>query len=193
MISLVRKFVYLFWLPFNIFVLITYRLDIGLIRGIKGPLKIIGQGKVDIGQGFRSNAGRYFNIIGGDTNLTFLVKKGAEISIGQNCGISNSTIIAHHKIKIGSNVLIGGGVKIYDTNFHSLNYAHRRDPTSDQLNTTTGRITIGNDVFIGAHTIILKDSTIGDRCIIGAGSVVRGTIPSGEIWAGNPAKRVGQK
>lgn len=52
-------------------------------------------------------------------------------------------------------------------------------------------MTIGNDVFIGAHSTILKGVTIGDKAIIGAGSVVAKSVPAGEIWAGNPARFIG--
>lgn len=45
-------------------------------------------------------------------------------------------------------------------------------------------------MFIGAGTTILKGTTIGSRSIIGAGSIVSGTIPADEIWAGNPARRI---
>lgn len=51
-------------------------------------------------------------------------------------------------------------------------------------------IVIGNDVFIGARSIILKGVTIGDAAIIGAGSVVTKDVPAGAIAAGNPAKIV---
>lgn len=49
-------------------------------------------------------------------------------------------------------------------------------------------IKVGNNVFIGARSIILPGTTIGDNTIIGAGSVVKGNIPAGVIVAGNPAK-----
>ena len=49
-------------------------------------------------------------------------------------------------------------------------------------------VTIGNNVFIGTKAVILKGTTIGDNCIVGAGSVVRGTFPDGVVIAGNPAK-----
>jgi acetyltransferase-like isoleucine patch superfamily enzyme len=52
-------------------------------------------------------------------------------------------------------------------------------------------VTIGNNVFIGAHSTILKGVTIGDKAIIGAGSVVAKSVPAGEIWAGNPARFIG--
>ena len=51
-----------------------------------------------------------------------------------------------------------------------------------------GKVKIGNNVFIGAHSIIAKSVNIGDNVIIGAGSVVTKDIPSNEIWAGVPAR-----
>lgn len=49
-------------------------------------------------------------------------------------------------------------------------------------------VVIKDGAFIGAHTIVLKGVTIGERSIVGAGSVVSRSIPDYEIWAGNPAK-----
>ena len=54
------------------------------------------------------------------------------------------------------------------------------------------RVTIGNDVFIGANCYIGKGVSIGDRSIIAAGSVVVKSIPPDEIWGGNPAKFIKQ-
>ena len=67
---------------------------------------------------------------------------------------------------------------------------NRRNKHSDALDIKTGPIIIEDDVFIGAHTTILKGVTIGNKSIIGAGSVVSRSIPPGEIWAGNPIKRI---
>lgn len=54
-----------------------------------------------------------------------------------------------------------------------------------------GKVTIGNNVFVGAKSIILPNTTIGDDVVIGAGSVVHGNIPSGVVIAGTPAKVLG--
>ena len=51
-------------------------------------------------------------------------------------------------------------------------------------------VRIGNNVFVGAKSILLPGTTIGDNCIIGAGSVVKGNIPSNSIVVGNPSKVV---
>ena len=49
-------------------------------------------------------------------------------------------------------------------------------------------ITIGKNVFIGARSVILPGTEIGDNCIIGSGAVLKGKIPSNSIVVGNPAK-----
>ena len=51
-------------------------------------------------------------------------------------------------------------------------------------------INIGDNVFIGMRTIVLPGTTIGDDVVIGAGSVVKGAIPGGTVWAGNPARMI---
>lgn len=53
------------------------------------------------------------------------------------------------------------------------------------------RIVIGSDVFIGLNTVIMPGVAIGDRVIVGAGSVVTKSVPSGAIVAGNPARIIG--
>lgn len=52
----------------------------------------------------------------------------------------------------------------------------------------TGKVHIGNDVFIGWGSIILPNTTIGDRVIIGAGSVVAKDIPDNSVAVGNPCR-----
>ena len=51
-----------------------------------------------------------------------------------------------------------------------------------------GKIILKKGCYLGANTIICKPVTIGERAIVGAGSIVTKDIPAGEIWAGNPAK-----
>lgn len=134
------------------------------------------------------NNGLRFNPIGFVQPCTIYVNKDAQLTIGNNVGISQASIICHYCIEIQNNVKIGGGVKIYDTDFHSLNAADRLSPQVDMTNKKMAKVTLSNNCFIGAGSIVLKGVTIGENSIIGAGSVVTKSIPSNEIWAGNPAK-----
>ena len=96
--------------------------------------------------------------------------------------------ICNHEIEIGNNVTIGGNTVIYDTDFHSLDASARNNKLEDKKNAKWGKVTLKNNVFIGAHTTILKGVTINENSIIGACSVIAKDIPANEIWAGNPAK-----
>jgi acetyltransferase-like isoleucine patch superfamily enzyme len=147
-------------------------------------------GSCSIGENFSMNNDVAGNPIGCFNPCTFFVEKGANLIIGNNVGISQSAIVCHTSIYIGNNVKIGGGVCIYDTDFHSLNPLLRVNPKTDSANKIKKSVFIGDNVFIGAHSIILKGVIIGDNAIIGAGSVVTKSIQSNEIWAGNPAKKL---
>ena len=84
-------------------------------------------------------------------------------------------------ITIGDDVTFGPGVRIlaHDASMHNaLGY------------TKIGCVNIGNNVFVGAGTIVLPGVTIGDSSIIGAGSVVTHDVPAGMVYAGNPAKPI---
>lgn len=128
-----------------------------------------------------------YNDVGWNSRSSLWVKANAVLSIGNNSGMNGALIYASNEVIIGENVKIGGGSKIFDTNFHSLDYLERR--TSNQ-GTISSPIIIDNDVFIGTGCTILKGVHIGERSIIAAGSVVTTNIPTGEIWGGNPAKYI---
>lgn len=155
-------------------------------NGIPYVMVSIG-GKLKIGTNFKMNNGIKGNPIGCYDSCTFFVDKGAELIIGNDVGISQTAIICHEKIRIEDQVKIGGGVKIYDTDFHSINPKIRasKDDTSFKIKAP---VLIKKNAFIGAFSIILKGVTIGENSIVGAGSVVTKSIPDNEIWAGNPAK-----
>lgn len=126
------------------------------------------------------------NFVGINKKVSIGVAKNAELIIGNKCGFSGTSIYAANSIKIGDYCIFGGNTFIWDTDFHPLNYEDRRVHKVKEINTSP--ISIGNDVFVGANSVILKGITIGDRAIIGAGSVVTKDIPADEVWAGNPAK-----
>lgn len=139
-----------------------------------------------IGEGFGCNSGLKYNPIGGDVCTILRTIDNGTIKIGKNVGMSNTSLVAWNSIEIGDFVTIGGGVKMYDNDFHSLDYDTRVYRPYDDIKSKPIRICSG--AFIGAGSYILKGVTVGEKSIVGAGSVVCTDIPAGEIWAGNPAR-----
>lgn len=137
-----------------------------------------------LGDNVSINSSRSSNPIGGDAKTILFAKGNGKIRIGNDCGISNATIFATDYITIGNHVKLGGGTKIYDTDFHWLDLEKRLNEDGG----VSKPVTIEDGAFVGAHSIILKGVTIGKASIIGAGSVVTKSVPAGEIWGGNPAK-----
>lgn len=127
------------------------------------------------------------------------VGKEGQIVIGDYSSIgARSVIQASKKIEVGSYTLISPDVWIQDSNNHSI-YAKDRmqdilgsDSGIDCTNTVIKPIKIGNHVWIGRRSMILKGVTINDRSIVAAGSIVTHNVPPDSIVAGNPAKVVKQ-
>jgi len=160
----------------------------GLItRGIP-KVEVDRNGKMLVGINFRMNNGNRYNKIGRQRPCLFVVSQNAELTIGNNTGMSGTAIVCRKKVTIGDHVKIGGNTVIYDTDFHSIDPVLRSDRLTDLANASNAEVIIGNNAFIGAHSTILKGVTIGEGAIIGASSVVAKNVPAYEIWAGNPAR-----
>ena len=160
---------------------------------ISKGLKVAGFIKVDvtrrgifkIGKNLHLNSGFNHNVIGRQQKCIFWVE--GTLIIGDNVGMSSTAIICNDKILIGNNVMIGGNTVIYDTDFHSIDPEIRLNKNLDKKYALKKPVIIEDNVFIGAHSTILKGVTIGKNSLIGACSVVSKSIPPNEIWAGNPA------
>lgn len=154
---------------------------------INGIITIIGDGeKIFIGEGTRISSGYRANPIGGSTRTILSVASSGKIVIGNNCGVSNSAIVSNVSVTIEDDVFIGGNCKIYDTDFHSIQYENRMRRPDNTVKSAP--ILIKRGAFVGAHSIILKGVTIGEKSIIGAGAVVTKDVPDFEVWGGNPAQ-----
>jgi len=118
--------------------------------------------------------------------------------------ISDIEIIKKHGVKCGDNVHVYGhdydlkyGPLLEIGNNVTITYSkillHDASPSKfidDTHGTKVRKVVIGNNIFVGYGTIILPGTTIHDNVIVGAGTVVRGDIPSDSVIFGNPWERV---
>lgn len=93
-------------------------------------------------------------------------------------------------IYIGNNVEVASGVRfvVHDAIHEVFN---RMPGNKVKYKEHIGKIEIGNNVFIGANSIILGPVKIGDNCVIAAGAVVNKDIPDGSVVGGVPARIIG--
>lgn len=109
------------------------------------------------------------------------------VKVGKNCFIFTKNFSGEpFLITIGDNVKIIKGVSFYT---HAPMWvSHDEYPNLDYF----GKISIGNNCFIGADAKLMPGVIIEDNCIVGAGAVVTKSVPKGSIVAGNPAVYIGK-
>jgi len=105
------------------------------------------------------------------------IKLGEKVFFNFNCVVLDVT-----EVSIGSRTLFGPNVQIY-TATHPMDHAQRASGLE-----YAKPIVIGADVWIGGSVVICPGTTIGDRSVIGAGSVVTKDIPADVFAAGNPCR-----
>lgn len=116
----------------------------------------------------------------GTTDIDTLKKKG--LTVGENVFVNFGSIIDESfcfLIEIGNNVTLAPNVHIL---------AHDASTKKFLGFTKVGAVTIGNNVFLGAGTIVLPGVNVGDNVVVGAGSVVTHDIPSNSLAVGNPCR-----
>lgn len=133
----------------------------------------------------------FSNMIGLSQRCIIVAKNGGQIEINEGVCMSGCTIYSMASIRIGKNTDIGSGCKIIDNDFHPLPYSQRH-PVELEEKVKKRPVVIGEGCFIGANSIILKGTTLGNNVVVGAGSVVSGAYPDNVIIAGNPARVIKQ-
>ncbi len=109
--------------------------------------------------------------------------QNARLTIGDNTYITASSVVyCFDEIEIGSDCAIAWNTTILDTDFHHIRYP---DGTENNLSKP---VKIGNKVWIGCNTTILKGVTIGDNAVIGANTLVNKDVPPNCLAAGNPMR-----
>lgn len=128
----------------------------------------------------------YKKLFGPQKYINILRKRG--IKIGRNTNLFSILNISEpYLLEIGEHCTISTNVT-FITHDSSIGALYCREEKSDLC----GKITIGNNCFIGANSTILYGVTLGDRTIVAAGSVVTKSFSEpGCIVGGNPAKKIG--
>lgn len=123
-------------------------------------------GRLSIGRGFKMRDGAKLR-----------VRKGAECILGKNVSLnSNNMIVCHERIVLGDNIQLSPNVQIYD---HDHDY--RAEGGVAAMKFRTAPVEIGSNVWIGADSVILRGTKIGDNCVVAAGSVIRGEFPANSL------------
>lgn len=132
---------------------------------------------------------------------TLVCQDSGKITIGRNAWIGAKTVIGSvEEIIIGDYAIISTDVHIYDNNNHPTSPELRQKMSESGFHSdlwkwhhsASKKVQIGNRVWIGERSTILKGVTIGNDAIVAAGSVVTHDVPPSTIVAGNPARVVKQ-
>lgn len=158
-------------------------------------LKIHVGALVQIGNNCTIMSGAGLNPLSRNIKTCIYVGKKATLKLGNDVGISSSTLWVKESVSIGNSVAIGADCIIMDTDAYNLDWKIRCSEETneygesvDMVTAASAPIVIEDNVLVGARCIILKGVTIGARSIIGSGSIVTKDIPSDCIAAGNPCK-----
>lgn len=138
---------------------------------------------------------RMFTFSSGIKRTAYLKKKSVFGTIGEKCMIQSRKVPLYPElIFIGDNVRIASNVSFitHDVCHNMLNNLPENKTGGYKFKEKKGRIVIGDNVFIGANSMIFYDVSIGNNVIIGAGSIVTKNIPDGSVAVGVPCKVIGE-
>lgn len=138
---------------------------------------------IAIGDNCTFNSSNIFNFRGINHRCVLQTAPDGSIKIGDRFGASGISIVSSIGVEIGNDVLCGTNVLIGDRNDHEKQYPEWQPSP----------VKIGNKVWIGMNSIVMRGVTIGDNTIIGAGSIVTKDIPANVIAAGSPCKVIKER
>ncbi|MFC2102695.1 acyltransferase [Bacteroidota bacterium] len=120
-------------------------------------------------------------------DFTKINNLSGDVIIGENTRIGISNVIMG-PVTIGNDVMIAQHVVIV-----GVNYGYEDITTSPAYqDTKKGLITVSDDVWIGANSVVLPGVTIGKHSVVAAGSIVRQDVPAYSVVSGNPARVIKQ-
>ncbi len=133
--------------------------------------------------------------IGENTNIWQFCVVFSEARIGSNCNICANVLI-ENDVTVGDNVTVKSGVQLWDgvtleDNVFvgpNVTFTNNRFPRSKVYPKENCRTVVKKGASLGANTTVVAGITIGERAMVGAGSVVTKDIPAYSVWFGNPAR-----
>jgi len=138
-------------------------------------LEMLDEGRLDLGENVLLEPGVWLTAPG-----------RARIRIGAGSFLNLGVMIAAHElVEIGAHCMLANGCFVSDAN-HRFDDPDR--PVPWQGFTTKGPTRLGDNVWLGAHVVVTSRVTIGERCVVGANSVVTSDLPPYSIAAGAPAQ-----
>ncbi len=147
--------------------------EVGALTRLNGGVIVRNEGTLRLG--------RKVKLHGRPVAIELVALPGAELTIGDGTSINRgASICAQSSVRIGRNCGIGNDCLIFDTDFHGIgDHFQARDAAP---------VTIGNDVWLAARSMVLKGVTIGDGAVVCAGSVVATNVPAYAMVGGVPAR-----
>lgn len=139
------------------------------------PLELFAiNSEMSIGKHAKVTLGKYVRC---QSNVRIRARKNATLRIGDNTAFNNGCIVTcRYNVEIGSGVVFGQNVLIYD---HDHDF--RTEGGVKAKKYKYGQVKIGDNSWIGANTVILRGTTIGKNCVVGAGSVLNGNYPDNSV------------
>jgi acetyltransferase-like isoleucine patch superfamily enzyme len=138
-------------------------------------LEALDQGRLRIGEGTLLEPGCWITMA-----------PDAEVEIGEGCFLNRNTMVAaQRRVTIGDHVMFANGCFVGDAE-------HRYDdpelPVTWQGFTSKGPVAIGDNVWFGVNCVVTGGVSVGERCVVGANSVVTTDLPARHVCAGAPAR-----
>jgi acetyltransferase-like isoleucine patch superfamily enzyme len=142
-------------------------------------------------------------VISGSGRITF-AKKGKRIHLSEGCLIHassgilaigegvffnrNCTLVAHQQISIGADCMFGPGVCLFDSD-HAFD---RTDILFSEQGYRYAAVHLGQNVWVGAHSVVTRGTEIARNVVVGANSLVKGKLQGGYVYGGNPLRQIRQ-